>query len=179
MLGLVQRLEGGWYGFCNQLGTRPGLRSRRSIFSGAGLTELWNLLIMKRLVFRCPATCRGSGQHGCKTKPSIYLLLPPRSMVGQLPLEQPIGVRIPGGQPIKINNLPLHPIAKSLCLTQIPSGGREILILPHGTVQRLLFGRREREFDDHGSSHSQRRVDSSFSRDVRNSCSGCQVVEMT
>ena len=28
-------------------------------------------------------------------------LLPPRSMVGQLPLEQPIGVRIPGGQPIK------------------------------------------------------------------------------
>jgi hypothetical protein len=27
--------------------------------------------------------------------------LPPRSMVGQLPLEQPIGVRIPGGQPNK------------------------------------------------------------------------------
>ena len=27
-------------------------------------------------------------------------LLPPRSMVGQLPLEQAIGVRIPGGQPI-------------------------------------------------------------------------------
>ena len=27
-------------------------------------------------------------------------VLPPRSMVGQLPLEQPIGVRIPGGQPI-------------------------------------------------------------------------------
>ena len=27
-------------------------------------------------------------------------LLPPRSMVGQLPLEQHIGVRIPGGQPI-------------------------------------------------------------------------------
>ena len=26
-------------------------------------------------------------------------LVPPRSMVGQLPLEQPIGVRIPGGQP--------------------------------------------------------------------------------
>ena len=26
--------------------------------------------------------------------------LPPRSMVGQLPLEQHIGVRIPGGQPI-------------------------------------------------------------------------------
>ena len=26
-------------------------------------------------------------------------LLPPRSMVGQLPLEQHIGVRIPGGQP--------------------------------------------------------------------------------
>jgi hypothetical protein len=31
--------------------------------------------------------------------------LPTRSMVGQLPLEQHIGVRIPGGQPNKINNL--------------------------------------------------------------------------
>ena len=31
----------------------------------------------------------------------LFALLPPRSMVGQLPLEQPIGVRIPGGQPIK------------------------------------------------------------------------------
>ena len=28
-------------------------------------------------------------------------LLPPRSMVGQLTLDQHIGVRIPGGQPIK------------------------------------------------------------------------------
>jgi hypothetical protein len=32
-------------------------------------------------------------------------LVPPRSMVGQLPLEQHIGVRIPGGQPIRINSL--------------------------------------------------------------------------
>ena len=31
-------------------------------------------------------------------------LLPPRSMVGQLTLDQHIGVRIPGGQPIRINN---------------------------------------------------------------------------
>jgi hypothetical protein len=28
-------------------------------------------------------------------------LLPPRSMAGQLTLDQHIGVRIPGGQPIK------------------------------------------------------------------------------
>ena len=33
-------------------------------------------------------------------------LVPPRSMVGQLPLEQPIGVRIPGGQPITHFPLP-------------------------------------------------------------------------
>ena len=31
--------------------------------------------------------------------------LPPRSMVGQLTLDQHIGVRIPGGQPIRINIL--------------------------------------------------------------------------
>jgi hypothetical protein len=31
-------------------------------------------------------------------------LLPPRSMVGQLTLDQHIGVRIPGGQPIKSIN---------------------------------------------------------------------------
>ena len=31
---------------------------------------------------------------------SAFLLLPPRSMVGQPPLERHIGVRIPGGQPI-------------------------------------------------------------------------------
>jgi hypothetical protein len=30
----------------------------------------------------------------------LFAALPPRSMVGQLPLEQHIGVRIPGGQPI-------------------------------------------------------------------------------
>ena len=32
-----------------------------------------------------------------------FLLLPPRSMVGHLPLEQVIGVRIPGGQPIALH----------------------------------------------------------------------------
>ena len=31
---------------------------------------------------------------------ATFSALPPRSMVGQLPLEQPIGVRIPGGQPM-------------------------------------------------------------------------------
>jgi hypothetical protein len=30
----------------------------------------------------------------------LFTALPPRSMVGQLPLEQHIGVRIPGGQPV-------------------------------------------------------------------------------
>jgi hypothetical protein len=35
----------------------------------------------------------------------ILPVLPPRSMVGQLTLDQHIGVRIPGGQPIGINYL--------------------------------------------------------------------------
>jgi hypothetical protein len=35
-----------------------------------------------------------------RISPALVSALPPRSMVGQLPLEQPIGVRIPGGQPI-------------------------------------------------------------------------------
>ena len=34
-----------------------------------------------------------------KFYPAIPSLLPPRSMVGQLTLDQHIGVRIPGGQP--------------------------------------------------------------------------------
>src|SRR6202167_1018514 len=38
--------------------------------------------------------------------------LPPRSMVGQLPLEQHIGVRIPGGQPFIISNLRYLPPSK-------------------------------------------------------------------
>ena len=34
-----------------------------------------------------------------------FAALPPRSMVGQLPLEQHIGVRIPGGQPVDSRHL--------------------------------------------------------------------------
>jgi hypothetical protein len=36
-------------------------------------------------------------------------------MVGQLPLEQPIGVRIPGGQPNKAKHLPNLAPSQSLC----------------------------------------------------------------
>jgi hypothetical protein len=36
---------------------------------------------------------------------SCFTALPPRSMVGQLPLEQHIGVRIPGGQPVDSKGL--------------------------------------------------------------------------
>jgi hypothetical protein len=48
-------------------------------------------------------------------RPSLPLrfhLLPPRSMVGQLPLEQHIGVRIPGGQPASF----ILSITYQLCL---------------------------------------------------------------
>ena len=48
---------------------------------------------------RCPAPCCEPDQCGLKREPLNLRLLPPRSMAGQLPLEQPIGVRIPGGQP--------------------------------------------------------------------------------
>ena len=53
----------------------------------------------------CPAFCRGCGQYGCKTKPRTSRLLPPRSMAGQLTLDQHIGVQIPGGQPNPIDRL--------------------------------------------------------------------------
>ena len=43
--------------------------------------------------------------------PSLTYVLPPRSMVGQLPLEQHIGVRIPGGQPAE-SKRPI-PVCKS------------------------------------------------------------------
>ena len=42
----------------------------------------------------------GARPIGCKMR-RYSRLLPPRSMVGQLTLDQHIGVRIPGGQPIK------------------------------------------------------------------------------
>ena len=41
----------------------------------------------------------GSG-HALTIGEVTSVALPPRSMVGQLPLEQHIGVRIPGGQPL-------------------------------------------------------------------------------
>ena len=46
-------------------------------------------------------------------------LLPSRSMVGQLPLEQYIGVRIPGGQPYKINTLKAFLVSSILAVMEI------------------------------------------------------------
>ena len=43
---------------------------------------------------------RGVGTWDCVNLLKNQALLPPRSMVGQLTLDQHIGVRIPGGQPI-------------------------------------------------------------------------------
>ena len=40
--------------------------------------------------------------HALTIKGVAFAALPPRSMVGQLPLEQHIGVRIPGGQPTPV-----------------------------------------------------------------------------
>ena len=58
-----------------------------------------------------PLAGSGHTAAGCR---DVHLL-PPRSMVGQLPLEQPIGVRIPGGQPNKAKHLPFLASPKSLC----------------------------------------------------------------
>ena len=52
--------------------------------------------MMKRLAFG-GAPCYAFSRQGCDTARTFEL--PTRSMVGQLPLEQHIGVRIPGGQP--------------------------------------------------------------------------------
>ena len=66
------------------------------------MTEQGNPLMMNKLAF-------GSGDKprtrpiGLQDEPRVSRLLPPRSMVGQLPLEQHIGVRIPGGQPNPID----------------------------------------------------------------------------
>jgi hypothetical protein len=58
---------------------------------------------MFKVIERSQDVLPGPRPVGCKV--SFLRLLPPRSMVGQLPLEQHIGVRIPGGQPNRINNL--------------------------------------------------------------------------
>ena len=42
--------------------------------------------------------------------------LPPRSMVGQLTLDQHIGVRIPGGQPITFSSFHSFPIYPPLVI---------------------------------------------------------------
>ena len=49
-------------------------------------------------VLAVAAPTRPQVEYACR-------LLPPRSMVGQLTLDQHIGVRIPGGQPTGIENL--------------------------------------------------------------------------
>jgi hypothetical protein len=51
--------------------------------------------------------------------------LPPRSMVGQLPLEQHIGVRIPGGQPYDNKHLPLPAISQKASAVNIE---RQLLV---------------------------------------------------
>src|SRR5208282_4329955 len=53
-----------------------------------------------------------------QAEPRISRLLPPRSMVGQLPLEQPIGVRIPGGQP-KHTSKEFTEVQQNVCLPSL------------------------------------------------------------
>ena len=68
----------------------------------AGLTLNGNPLMMNKLAFRVRRPAETGVKAGSKTgRPDSRHsgLLPPRSMVGQLTLDQHIGVRIPGGQP--------------------------------------------------------------------------------
>ena len=72
---------------------------------GSGLTTNENPLMMIKVV---SGLRRSAEAHIVRSQDELVRsrfrahlhMLPPRSMVGQLPLEQPIGVRIPGGQPI-------------------------------------------------------------------------------
>ena|ERR1700683_3428698 len=86
------------------MGQRGAGFERHEIARGLGLTLWRNPLMMIKVVrgVRRPAWAPPNLASGGANP----RLLPPRSMVGQLPLEQHIGVRIPGGQPNRINNLP-------------------------------------------------------------------------
>ena len=65
------------------------------------------------------AARRTYDQKGARSACSS-LQLPPRSMVGQLTLDQHIGVRIPGGQPNKTNGLPSGQRTKVLKAAPMP-----------------------------------------------------------
>ena len=81
-----------------------------------GLTGAGNPLMMKQLAFGCRRPAAAYANTAARQ--ACAFLLPPRSMVGQPPLERHIGVRIPGGQPITMPhmvadfflcfNFPLH-----------------------------------------------------------------------
>src|SRR6266567_6543594 len=76
-------------------------------------------------------------------------LLPPRSTAGQLTLDQHIGVRIPGGQPIKSRvlaiRLKIQPTVSVLCpyslrRIQSRSFGCNHLVLRTWTASSTVFG---------------------------------------
>ena len=69
-------------------------------------------LMMNKLAFRARHSVQVMADMAARS--SFLPLLPPRSMVGQLPLEQHIGVRIPGGQPTVL----LPPTLRSLFLAR-------------------------------------------------------------
>ena len=73
-----------------------------------GLTEVGNATYDEGVGIFVSAPCRSSSQFGCEANLASNLV-PVRSTVGQLPLEQHIGVRIPDGQPIRINKLERQP----------------------------------------------------------------------
>ena len=70
--------------------------------SRASLTGAENPLMMNQLAFGRRRSAAAPASTAARQ--ACAFLLPPRSMVGQPPLERHIGVRIPGGQPDKINN---------------------------------------------------------------------------
>ncbi len=63
-----------------------------------GLTRAQNVFMMNKLGLALPQPAVKSNQAARGA--FALLLLPPRSTAGQLTLDQHIGVRIPGGQPI-------------------------------------------------------------------------------
>ena len=90
----------------HELNNDPGVRfhhgalrqRRQAGFDGGGECSY-----DEQVGFSGPALCRGRSRYGRKTS-LAFRLLPLRSTVGQLPLEQHIGVRIPEGQPNRLES---------------------------------------------------------------------------
>ena len=106
-------------------------------------------------------------RHGVSRRRGSLAPLPPRSMVGQLTLDQHIGVRIPGGQPINMRGFAPLPCKLIFCVRTVSVfGGRSRTCLPavcnaaaglsatrnlFGDIRRQMCGKRPSTLCDRDS----------------------------